>query len=219
MNQSNQMPNMSKDSLFSEIASYYSQKLEQHGATPKGVDWNGVIGQTTRFNQIYKLFEGSKTSFSLNDIGCGYGALLDYLQQRNSAVNYLGLDISKEMVVSAMKRHKLSTGARFIVASTPDQIADYSVASGIFNVRMKRADDEWNAYLLDMLEVFESTSKFGFAFNCLSSYSDEDKKKSYLYYANPCQLFDLCKRRYSRHVTLLHDYNLYEFTILVRKEL
>jgi hypothetical protein len=30
-------------------------------------------------------------------------------------------------------------------------------------------------------------------------------------------LFDLCKRRYSRNVALLHDYEIYEFTILVRK--
>jgi hypothetical protein len=41
--------------------------------------------------------------------------------------------------------------------------------------------------------------------------------RNYLYYADPCALFDLCKRRYSKHVALLHDYGLYEFTILVRK--
>jgi hypothetical protein len=59
----------------------------------------------------------------------------------------------------------------------------------------------------------------GFAFNCLTAYSDAHKMQSYLYYADPCRLFDLCKRRYSRNVALLHDYGLYEFTILVRKEL
>jgi hypothetical protein len=53
--------------------------------------------------------------------------------------------------------------------------------------------------------------------NCLTGYSDDDKKRDYLYYADPCRLFDLCKRRYSRQVALLHDYGLYEFTVLVRK--
>ena len=219
MKQPDQMSSVSENSLLTEVAAYYSQKLAVHGATPEGVDWNGATGQTTRFNQIHRLFEDRKTSFSINDIGCGYGALLDYLQHRNSAANYLGLDISKEMIASAIQRHKPSAGVRFLVSSIPDQIADYSVASGIFNVRMERTDDEWSAYLLDTLDVLESTSKSGFAFNCLSSYSDEDQKKNYLYYADPCQLFDRCKRRYSRHVTLLHDYGLYEFTILVRKEL
>jgi hypothetical protein len=57
----------------------------------------------------------------------------------------------------------------------------------------------------------------GFAFNALTSYSDPERMKNTLYYADPCRLFDLCKREFSRDVALLHDYGLYEFTILVRK--
>ena len=38
-----------------------------------------------------------------------------------------------------------------------------------------------------------------------------------LFYADPGWIFDQCMRRYSRHVALLHDYGLYEFTVLVRK--
>jgi hypothetical protein len=38
-----------------------------------------------------------------------------------------------------------------------------------------------------------------------------------LYYADPLFFFDYCKTRFSRFVTLIHDYPLYEFTILVRK--
>jgi hypothetical protein len=60
-------------------------------------------------------------------------------------------------------------------------------------------------------------SRLGFAFNCLTSYSDSDKLRDHLYYANPNELFDFCKRQYSRNIALLHDYDLYEFTILVRK--
>jgi hypothetical protein len=41
--------------------------------------------------------------------------------------------------------------------------------------------------------------------------------QDYLYYADPRVLFDHCKTRYSKNVALLHDYGLYEFTILVRK--
>jgi len=39
-----------------------------------------------------------------------------------------------------------------------------------------------------------------------------------LYYADPCFIFDYCKRNFSRNVALLHDYELYEFTIIVRKQ-
>ncbi|HAW53355.1 MAG TPA: SAM-dependent methyltransferase, partial [Flavobacteriales bacterium] len=49
--------------------------------------------------------------------------------------------------------------------------------------------------------------------------SDPDRKRPDLYYGDPCFFFDYCKRNFSRNVALLHDYNLYDFTILVRKEL
>ena len=38
-----------------------------------------------------------------------------------------------------------------------------------------------------------------------------------LYYADPCALFDYCKRNFSRNVALLHDYKIYDFTLIVRK--
>ena len=60
--------------------------------------------------------------------------------------------------------------------------------------------------------------KKGFSFNCLAIYSDENYKKNYLYYADPCFLFDYCKRNFSKNIALLYDYFLYEFTTLVRKE-
>ena len=56
----------------------------------------------------------------------------------------------------------------------------------------------------------------GFAFNALTRYSDADRRRPDLYYADPLELFDRCKRTYSRFVALLHDYPLYEFTIVVR---
>ncbi len=60
-------------------------------------------------------------------------------------------------------------------------------------------------------------SEKGFSFNLLTSYSDAHLKKDYLYYANPGFWFDFCKQNFSRNVALLHDYNLYEFTIRVRQ--
>jgi hypothetical protein len=59
-------------------------------------------------------------------------------------------------------------------------------------------------------------SRRGFAFNALTSYSDADKQRADLYYADPRQVLDHCLRRWPRRVALLHDYGLYEFTIRVR---
>ena len=206
-----------KTDLLNEVASYYSQKLAEHGDTPRGVDWNGEVSQTVRFDQLCKIIDTETANFSLNDLGCGYGALFDFLLEKYPISSYLGVDVYEEMIRAAASRNATYPNARFITASEPDVISDYGVASGIFNVRLKRTDAEWYDYLQTTLDVLDRTSRLGFSFNCLTSYSDEDKKRDYLYYADPCQLFDLCKRRYSRQVALLHDYGLYEFTILVRK--
>lgn len=203
-------------SLLNEVASYYTGKLAEHGETPRGVDWNGEESQYLRFQQLSQIINSPDT-FSLNDLGCGYGALFDYLREQHPGVSYLGVDVSAEMIKAAKSRQAAHTNAKFLMASEPDAVADFGIASGIFNVRLGRTDEEWLAYLEKTLDLLDRTSRHGFAFNCLTSYSDEDKKRDYLYYADPCQLFDLCKQRYSRHVALLHDYGLYEFTILVRK--
>lgn len=208
--------NQLKTELLNDVALYYADKLAEHGDSPRGVDWNGEKSQNLRFEQLCKILPHT-TAFSLNDLGCGYGALLDYLNGVYQSYNYIGVDISNEMIQTAIDRHACNTHARFITGMTPCEVSDYGIASGIFNVRLGHSEEEWFEYLQSMLDILDRTSSLGFSFNCLTSYSDEEKKLDYLYYADPNQLFDLCKKRYSRQVALLHDYGLYEFTILVRK--
>lgn len=205
-------------SILEEVANYYSSKLAQHGDSPLGVDWNGEQSQSLRFKQLCKITTGIE-NYSVNDLGCGYGALYDFLKHNKCIISYSGFDVSGDMIEAAKNRYRGVSDVRFLTANKPDKTADFGIASGIFNVRLEYSDAEWSHYIKETLDVLNRTSDRGFAFNCLTSYSDKDKMHSYLYYADPCHLFDLCKREYSRDVALLHDYGLYEFTILVRKKL
>jgi len=198
------------------IEEYYSSKIKKNGASAEGVDWNGAESQFLRFEKLCKIIEKDK-EFSINDMGCGYGAIIDYLDKHNAQYKYFGNDISAEMIDKARVRYLENTKVEFSVSDKPKAIVDYSVASGIFNVALDADKEEWYNYILMTLDQLNNNSQKGFSFNCLTSYSDEEKKRSYLYYANPLELFDYCKKKYSRNVALLHDYNLYEFTILVRK--
>lgn len=204
--------------ILSQVADYYAAKLAEHGATPRGVDWNGEESQVLRFKQLSKII-AQAGGFSINDLGCGYGAMFEYMSSRYHDVAYRGFDVSGEMIRAAQERYATTSNSRFAVATDPYEPADYGLASGIFNVRLERNEAEWFSYMKGTLDVLARTSRWGFSFNCLTSYSEADKMRDYLYYADPGVLFDLCKRRYSRHVALLHDYDLYEFTILVRKRL
>lgn len=209
---------MKTNQLLDSVANYYSERIVKHGETPLGVDWNSLDSQTLRFEQLSKIIN-NKDSFSVNDLGCGYGALHDSLSANFESFSYTGIDISAEMVTVARNRYQENERVNFLVASEPNKIADYGIASGIFNVRLDKTDTDWKSYIETTLDILDRTSKLGFSFNCLTSYSDTDKIRDYLYYANPCVLFDLCKKRYSKNISLIHDYGLYEFTILVRKSL
>jgi len=209
---------MSQD-ILQGVEHYYSSRIREHGAKPEGVDWNGSASQHLRFEQLLKLVspEEWQQGFSLIDVGCGYGALLDWLRERGARVDYYGYDLSAEMIASALANHRVDEMTRFEVAQAPSKQADYAVASGIFNVCQQTPKAQWEAYICEVLRSMDACSRKGFAFNCLTSYSDLPFMRDYLYYGDPCFYFDLCKRSYSRQVALLHDYGLYEFTLLVRK--
>ncbi|KLE04775.1 class I SAM-dependent methyltransferase [Aliarcobacter butzleri] len=204
--------------ILEDIDSYYTSKIKEFGSTPKGVDWNGENSQFTRFIQVSKIINSN--SFSINDIGCGYGKYFEYLKKNFQSFTYTGYDLSEEMIKNANTLYK-NTEANFIKIENLSQIkqADYSIASGIFGVKMQYNKTQWLSYILTTLEKMNEKSSKGFAFNMLTMYSDKEYMKDNLYYADPLFIFDYCKKNFSKQVSLLHDYGIYEFTILLRKDI
>lgn len=207
---------MNYDNIRSRVQQYYDAKLQAHGPTARGVDWNSPESQQLRFEQLVKVIP-SGTAFSINDYGCGYGALVDYLAKVAPSFEYHGFDISEDMVARAKELHATMNQANFVNNQSDLPEADYTVASGIFNVKLDTTAPEWENYILETLASIDRLSRRGFAFNVLTKYSQPEFMRPDLYYADPLALFDYCKLNFSRFVSLLHDYPLYEFTILVRK--
>jgi SAM-dependent methyltransferase len=199
--------------ILNEVSAYYSSKILEHGPTHQGVDWSSQASQEVRFKQLARLAE-SRQDATFIDVGCGYGAFLDYLHRERFTGAYTGVEISADMLAVAKARHPESM---FSLGPGLQGQADYVVASGIFNVKLGRSVEEWTRYLLDTLGEFNSHASAGFGFNVLTKYSDKERMRSDLYYADPLFLFDYCKQNFAKDVCLLHDYGLYEFTILVRK--
>lgn len=204
------------DELRRRTLLHYQDKFAQHGATPLGVDWNGEQSQKLQFAQLLKLLPVGG-EFAVNDFGCGYGALVDDLQAGWPQARYCGYDLNPDMIEAARERHAGQANIAFECAVQPTRPADYGLASGVFTLRLGRSDAQCFSDLQDALDAIDATSQRGFGFNTLTSYSDAERMRDYLYYPDPCALFDLCKRRYARDVALLHDYGLYACTVLVRK--
>jgi hypothetical protein len=208
---------MNYDRILRKVDRYYSGKLKAHGATARGVDWNSTESQRMRFDQLLKICD-CRTPFTVNDYGCGYGALAVYLHENRYLFRYCGFDISSQMIARARALHSAMSAVAFVNEESGLPQADYTVASGLFNVKLDTSAMDWEAYMLQTLEAINSLSEKGFAFNVLTKYSDPGFMRPDLYYADPLFLFDYCKTKFSTLVSLIHDYPLYEFTILVRKE-
>ena len=203
------------DEVLGKVAAYYAARLREHGETARGVDWNSEASQALRFLKLLEVCRG-ETAFSLLDYGCGYGALLDHLRSGWPGCRYSGYDVAPEMVAAARQRY--GAQACFTAAAEELRVHDFVVASGIFNVRLETPTAAWHDYVVQTLDRLNALAGRGFAFNLLSLYSDPEKRRESLYYGDPRELFDHCKRVYSPRVALLHDYPLYEFTIVVRRE-
>ena len=197
------------------VAAYYTEKLDRFGETPRGVDWNSDEAQQIRFDQILSVC-ADDPAYRINDIGCGYGALLDRLRAVPGYTRYTGYDVAPAMIEAALRRYSARGDAIFTSALDEVPVADYSVASGIFSVKGDVDPESWLAYVHRTIDVMRERSERGFAFNALTAYSDPDRMRPDLFYADPHALFERCYRRYSRNVALLHDYGLWEFTVRVR---
>ncbi len=217
LNSDNNKRRMNDAKILGDVERYYSEKIEFHGATARGVDWNSPDSQRLRFVQLLKLTDHSQP-FTINDYGCGYGALADYLKGEGYAFQYCGFDISPRMIAKGVELHAGMQEVAFVSREQDLSEADYTVASGMFNVKLQASSTEWESYMLRTLEAISRLSKRGFAFNVLTKYSDPEFLRPDLYYADPLFFFDYCKTKFSRFVSLIHDYPLYEFTILVRKQ-
>src|SRR5262245_47788518 len=155
--------------LYADIEAYYSPKVLVHGRTPAGVDWSCIATQEARFAQLLKVCDFS-APFALNDIGCGYGALWSYLTKYHEKIeiDYLGVDLSPAMIRQAsMVRRDLSR-AQFVVATASPRAADYSVASGIFNVKLDHPLDRWERFIAKTLTEMRAVSRRGFAVNFMA---------------------------------------------------
>lgn len=205
---------MSQQNLLQKVAQYYTGKINEHGATHRGVDWNSQESQEVRFEQLLKITEGDAQA-SVLDYGCGYGAMARYMQAHGFAGRYYGFDIAPTMIEAAQQQNDLPN---CVFSSDAGMLptVDYTIASGIFSVKLGHNNEEWQEYILTTLETLAKTSSKGFSFNMLTGYSDPEKMRPDLFYGDVCFFLDHCIRKYSRHVALLHNYGLYEFTVLVR---
>lgn len=184
---------------------FYTSAIKKHGQNPKGVHWNSVHSQNTRFKVLLSYIKDEE--FSLVDAGCGFGDLYFYLQENKiNFSSYKGLDLSPSMVEIAQEK----TGQKIYECDICKDIlpkADYYVCSGAMNILTR-----FDTYLF-IRNCYEASDK-GFVFNLLMG-EDDSLVYNHFYPKELQNLFD----ELGAKISVKKGYLKHDFTVFMQKEL
>ena len=198
--------------ISKKTANYYDRFARYYGNSLKTVNWSSRKNQELRFQQFLPFLP--QTYFTINDIGCGLGDFLLYLNKHRTAnFHYTGYDLSTNMIDLANKNIR-SDNVRFDQIEDLNQMAeaDYSIASGTFNKRfLFPSKTKYVKHFYQSINTMAAKSKKGFGFNFLS---DVDKPRFYdgLLYLNKAEVLAYGKQKFGDQVTLIEDYHKIDVT-------
>lgn len=201
--------------LKRSVVDYYEARLARFGPTPRGMDWKDRDSQWLRFRVLSEVCDlAGKT---VHEIGAGAGHFHDFLAERAIAAHYSGSDLSEAMVAEARRLHPGVPFQRLdLLTEALDTRYDVVLCSGVLHVRLDHSDEEWREFVWATIRRMFEACQIAIAFNLMSD--DVDFRAPGLFYANPGEVFERCRRELSCHVVLRHDYPLYEFTTYVYPE-
>lgn len=199
------------------VSRWYETSFRNNGLSSKSLGWKSSEEQDLRF-QILTDHIKTNSTIDVADYGCGFGDLLRYVERTRkfSIASYVGYEINT--VIARQARQFLSASSvpsEIFENPEPERVVDWSIASGTFNVKLSRSSEEWKTYVQDTLYKLFERSRLGISFNLLSTYVDWTDDA--LFYADPGEFFAFCKSCMSKNVRLIHDYPLYEWTIVVSR--
>lgn len=208
--------------LYQELVNHYEQCLERHGATPQGVDWPNPQDLTTRFKvmlDVCQVVSPDKT-IDLLDLGCGYGALLEYINNSgyHQRVNYRGIDLSAKMIQAAIDKFGASYFEQrdILVNKLPSASVDFIVMNGLFTEKRSLSQAEMELFFANMLTVAFDAARVAVAFNVMNYHVDWFRDD--LFHLPFDRMAEIVKQCCSRHFTIRADYGLYEYTAYVYKQ-
>lgn len=153
-----------------QINRAYRNRLADRGKTAQGVFWRSESSQIARFDALLSLVHqiAPQMPVSIADIGCGYGAMLDFIKSTPAYAQtaYHGVDINPAMITACHQKFPADQNL-FSTGNTPRKMVDFCVFSGTFN--LTHSDDAalWTDYIFSCLERCMNKARYGLVLNLL----------------------------------------------------
>ena len=193
------------------VMHYHRWRIETFGEqTVEALGWQGPDSQIKRFEAICDI--GDFTGCAVLDVGCGYGDLKAFLDDRCREFVYIGIDHMPEFINTAQDRFKGRPNTFFYqcdFATANFPTVDFVVASGALSYRC----NEREFYKRIIRKMFEAATR-GAAFNMLDVARFPDHPL--LVGHERSEILDFC-RTLSNNVELRDGYLDDDFTMLLRR--
>ena len=175
------------------------------------VGWGSKKSQYRRFQALSEI--ATPLSGNVLDVGCGTGALYEYLAKNNAACSYHGVDINQNMVEEARDNYPAGNFdvADILSWQEPQPTYDWVFMSGAANL----AQDGHGKFLLALINQMFACARVGVAFNLLSNRADFFSPGEV--YCDPANILNHCLGLTSR-ATLRHDYMPHDFTVYLFRD-
>jgi SAM-dependent methyltransferase len=212
---------LSTDKRHLSLSRQIEAKFEEHGDTPRGLDWPNAEDLETRYRVMLEVIREhpQEQTVDLLDIGCGTSGLFRHLREHELAgqIQYSGLDVSERLIsVSRAKFPEATYYHRDILEVTPgEELAyfDYAVINGIFTVKYSLSFEEMFAFFRAAVVKAFAIARRGIAFNTMSKHVDWERDD--LFHMPFDLLADFLTSELSRNFVFRNDYGLYEYTTYV----
>jgi len=208
---------MNDAKIISAQRDAYRRNFLVHGDTPKGTFQNDRLTQYVRFTHLLKEiaphFEAGTT---IHDIGSGLCDFYEYITDEGSfpGVVYSGTEIVEEMNVAAREKFPdIALYNRNFLDAAPDEMYDFCVLSGTFNLLGSVKEDDWREMCFDLVEKMFRQARKAISFNFLTSYRTFSDPT--LCYFDPREMMDFATTKLSRFVCVNSTVPLYEVTVTV----
>lgn len=204
--------------LLDLIAQGYGMQFAEKGSTHEAVLWANEADQHKRFDALLSplLADMGTHRVHVNDLGCGYGAFFTYLANHPTlpCERFYGYDICPAFI-DAAKRSISDPRAQFYQSHQALFEADYSFASGTFNLMGPQPENDWRALVKDSLRLLFKSTKTAMSFNLLDK--NLEHKEEWLFYADPDEFHHFCRADLSAQTRLSPNPDLKGFTLCVWK--
>ena len=212
-----------KTTNYKVIYQHYENKLQEFGANHQGMDWPSEQDLATRFKVmvgVTNILSSKEESYSLLDLGCGVGLLVDYIKVHStlSSIDYQGVDISDVMVLEAKKKYPNESFLTRDILQEPlqDSSSDFVVMNGVLTEKLSMEYESMVAFAKAIIKAAFATCRKGICFNVMNVHVDWQRDD--LFHWPMDELMAFLVKDVSRHIVIRADYGLYEYSVYVYKD-